>query len=120
MILKYKTIKLYIVNTIRYDYPTHHVVLFPVGFGFTENSVKLFWIFLNFVKKAVMIIERTKKEIIFRLPNNINMDDLQDLSDLFEYKEITRKSKATQKDVDLLVKTIKKGRWEKTKQVIKG
>ena len=48
------------------------------------------------------------------------MDDLQDLSDLFEYKEITRKSKATQQDVDLLVKTIKKGRWEKTKQVIEG
>ena len=67
-----------------------------------------------------MIIEITEKEIIFRLPNNININDLQDLSDLFEYKEITRKSKATQKDVDLLVKTIKKGRWEKTKQVIEG
>jgi len=63
-----------------------------------------------------MIIERTKSEIIFRLPNNINVDDLQDLTDLLEYKEITKKSKATQKDVDLLVKAVKKGRWEKTKQ----
>jgi hypothetical protein len=65
-----------------------------------------------------MIIERTKKEIIFRLPHNINVDDLQDLAELFEYKVISRKSKATQEDVDLLVKTIKKGRWEKTKQII--
>jgi len=63
-----------------------------------------------------MIIERTKKEIIFRLPFNINMDDLQDLTDLFEYKEITTKSKTSQKEVDILVKEIKKGRWEKTKQ----
>jgi len=63
-----------------------------------------------------MIIERTKNEIIFRLPFNINVDDLQDLTDLFEYKEITAKSKASQKKVDLLVKEIKKGRWEKTKQ----
>lgn len=65
-----------------------------------------------------MIIERTKKEIIFRLPNNINVDDLQDLADLFEYKVISSKSKATQEEVDLLVKSIKKGRWGKTKQVI--
>jgi hypothetical protein len=63
-----------------------------------------------------MIIERTKNEIIFRLPNNVNVDDLQDLTDLFEYKELTKKSKATQKDVDVLVKTLKKGRWGKTKQ----
>ncbi|MEI8203049.1 MAG: hypothetical protein WCH34_08570 [Bacteroidota bacterium] len=63
-----------------------------------------------------MIIERTKSEIIFRLPYDLNVDDLQDLTNLFEYKEITKKSKASQKDVDMLVKEIKKGRWEKTKQ----
>jgi hypothetical protein len=63
-----------------------------------------------------MIIERTKNEIIFRLPRNVNVDDLQDLTDLLEYKEITKKSKALQKDVDLLVKNLKKGRWEKTRQ----
>jgi len=65
-----------------------------------------------------MIVERTNKEIIFRLPLNIDLDDLQDLADLFEYKYITRKSKATQKDVDLLVKAVKKGRWNKTKKKI--
>jgi hypothetical protein len=38
-----------------------------------------------------MKIERTKNEIIFRLPNSVDMDDLQDLTDLFEYKEIVKK-----------------------------
>ncbi|MBK8808743.1 MAG: hypothetical protein IPO21_19740 [Bacteroidales bacterium] len=46
----------------------------------------------------------------------MNLDDLQNLTDLFEFKEITKNSKTSQKDVDELVKTIKKGRWEKTKQ----
>jgi hypothetical protein len=63
-----------------------------------------------------MKIERTKNEIIFRLPYTIDMDDLQDLTDLFEYREITKKSLANQNDVDILVKEIKKGRWEETKQ----
>jgi len=63
-----------------------------------------------------MIIERTSKEIIFRFPKNIKLDDLQDLTDLFEYKELSKNSKATQKSVDDLVKSVKKGRWEKTKK----
>lgn len=62
-----------------------------------------------------MIIERTKNEVIFRLPATINVDELQDMADMLEYKEIAKKSKATQKDVDDLVKTIKKGRWAQTK-----
>ena len=63
-----------------------------------------------------MIIERTPNEIIFRFPKGMNLDDLQELTDLFEYKELSRKSKASQKDVDDLVKIIKKGRWDKSKQ----
>jgi len=62
-----------------------------------------------------MIIERTTNEIIFRLPSSTNVDDLQDLADLLEFKEIVKKSKASQKDVDNLVTSIKKGRWGKTK-----
>lgn len=62
-----------------------------------------------------MIIERTDTEIIFRLPGNTNIDDLQDMTDLFEFEEIAKKSKALQKDVDDLVKSIKKGRWQRTK-----
>ncbi len=65
-----------------------------------------------------MIIERTENEIVFRFPKSMKLDDLQDLTDLFEYKELTKKSKATQKEVDELVKVIKKGRWKKTKQLL--
>lgn len=62
-----------------------------------------------------MVIERSGDEVIFRLPADINIDDLQDLTDLLEFKEISVKSHATQEQVDQLVKRIKKGRWEKTK-----
>ncbi|HOB84314.1 MAG TPA: hypothetical protein PKX27_09275 [Bacteroidales bacterium] len=63
-----------------------------------------------------MIIERTDKEIIFRLPKNVNLDFLQDLADFFEFREISKKSKAKQEDVDSLVKEIKRGRWSRTKK----
>ncbi|HQA76303.1 MAG TPA: hypothetical protein PLY32_04195 [Salinivirgaceae bacterium] len=61
-------------------------------------------------------IERTQNEIIIRLPKGVSLDILQGLLDLIEYEEITKKSKSSQKDVDSLVKSIKKGRWEKTKK----
>lgn len=63
-----------------------------------------------------MIIERTSKEVVFRLPSSTKLKDLQEIANLFAFKEIAQKSKATQKDVDALVKKIKKGRWDKTKQ----
>ena len=63
-----------------------------------------------------MIIERTSKEIIFRLPASTKLEDLQEIADLFTFEEIAKKSKATQNDVDDLVQKIKKGRWEKTKK----
>ena len=65
-----------------------------------------------------MIIERTKGEVIIRLPGDINIDELQDMADWFQYLEITRKSKAKQSDVDSLVNEIKKGRWEKRKPAL--
>ena len=48
------------------------------------------------------------KNCLEKLPTNIDLDDLQDMTDIFEYIEIAKKSKATQNDVDSLVKTIKK------------
>ncbi|HMP99907.1 MAG TPA: hypothetical protein PKC24_09015 [Cyclobacteriaceae bacterium] len=66
-----------------------------------------------------MIIERTDKEIIFRVKTGSSLDDLQDIADLIEFKELAGKSKAKQKDVDELVKKIKKGRWNKTKAKLK-
>ena len=65
---------------------------------------------------SIVIIEKTSKEIIFRIPKSVKVDDLQDLADLFEYTELSKKSKASQKDVDDLVRLVKKGRWAKTKQ----
>jgi hypothetical protein len=63
-----------------------------------------------------MIIERTSKEVLFRLPANTKLEDLQELANLFAFKEVSKNSKASQKSVDELVKKIKKGRWEKTKK----
>jgi len=65
-----------------------------------------------------MIIERTKDEIIIRLPADINIDDLQDMTDWFQYKELTRNSKAKQEDIDALVNQVKKGRWNKRKETL--
>ncbi len=63
-----------------------------------------------------MIIERTSNEIIIRLPGDMNIDELQDMTDWLQYKEATRNSKAKQSDVDALVNQIKKGRWNKRKE----
>jgi hypothetical protein len=63
-----------------------------------------------------MIIERTSKEIIFRLPSSTKLEDVQEIANLFAFKEIASNSKATQNDVDELVKKIKKGCWAKTKK----
>lgn len=69
----------------------------------------------KFTKSAVMIIERTKKEVILRLPSNTKLDDLQSIADIFTFRKIAQKSKATQAAVDALAKAAKKGRWAKTK-----
>ena len=58
-----------------------------------------------------MKIERTPEEIIIRIPSSMNIDDIQQLIDYLTYKQIVSKSQATQKDVDLLVASVKQGRW---------
>jgi hypothetical protein len=67
-----------------------------------------------------MIIERTKNEVIIRLPSNIDTSDLEEMVDYIRFKEITSKSKATQEQVDSLVKEIKKGRWESNRKRLLG
>ena len=67
---------------------------------------------LNYSK---MIIERTEKEIIIRIPSYVTTDGLQNLVDYLTYKEATSKSKASQNDVDLLSKEVKKGWWKENK-----
>ena len=58
-----------------------------------------------------MVIERTSKEVIIRLPSYINTKGLQSLVDYLTYKEATSKSKAKQSDVDELSNDVKKGWW---------
>jgi len=62
-----------------------------------------------------MLIERTKEEIIIRLPSYVDSKGLQRLVDFLKYKEATARSKATQADIDKLAKQIKKGWWKKNK-----
>lgn len=58
-----------------------------------------------------MVIERTNKEVIIRLPSYVDTKGLQRLIDYLTYKEATAKSKAKQSDVDALAKEVKKGWW---------
>jgi thioredoxin-related protein len=57
-----------------------------------------------------MVIERTKDEVIIRLPGYVDTEGLQKLINLLAYKEATAKSVATQDEVDKLAKEVKKGR----------
>lgn len=63
-----------------------------------------------------MVIERTKKEVIIRLPSYIDTEGLQNLINYLTYKEATDKSQAKQADVDKLAKEVKKGWWSKNKR----
>ena len=63
-----------------------------------------------------MVIERTKKEVIIRLPSSIDTDGLQNIINYLTYKEATDKSQAKQEQVDKLAKEIKKGWWSKNRR----
>ena len=53
-----------------------------------------------------MIIEQTNKEVIIRLPANIDTSYLKEMVDYIRFREITSKSQATQNQVDSLVKEV--------------
>ena len=62
-----------------------------------------------------MILERTKNEILVRLPAYVDLSELQNILDFLKYKENTAKSKATQKEVDSLSESVNTSIWEKFK-----
>jgi hypothetical protein len=62
-----------------------------------------------------MLIERTSKEVIIRLPSYVDTNGLQRLVDYLSYKEATSKSKAKQSDVDALAKEVETGWWAKNR-----
>lgn len=59
-----------------------------------------------------MLIERTSKEVIIRLPASVDTVELQRFVDYLTYKEAIVNSKASQEQVDKLAKEVKKGWWK--------
>ena len=55
-----------------------------------------------------MIIERTDKEILIRIPNSIDIEDAQRIINYIRYQEITSKSKASQEEIDNLYSDLEK------------
>jgi hypothetical protein len=62
-----------------------------------------------------MILERTKDEILVRLPAYVDLTELQNMLDYLRYKELTSKSTAKQVDVDELSKEVNKSMMTKLK-----
>jgi len=62
-----------------------------------------------------MLIERTSKEVIIRLPSSVDTTGLQSLVDYLTYKEATANSQAIQDQVDKLANEVKKGWWKKNR-----
>jgi hypothetical protein len=62
-----------------------------------------------------MILERTKDEIVVRLPANVDLTELQNLIDYLHYKEQTMDSKISQEEVDELSESVNKSIWAKFK-----
>lgn len=63
----------------------------------------------------MMTIERTEKEIIIKIPVDWGVADIQRMLDYLSYKQAIRASQATNTQIDLLAKEVKKGWWEKNK-----
>ncbi|MBS1735349.1 MAG: hypothetical protein JSS98_01940 [Bacteroidetes bacterium] len=63
-----------------------------------------------------MLIERTSREVIIRLPSSVDTTGLQRLIDYLTYKEATANSLATQDQVDKLANEVKKGWWKKNRK----
>lgn len=59
-----------------------------------------------------MIIERTSKEILVRLPANVDLTELQNMLDYLAYKEASADSKANQEDADKISEEINTAIWE--------
>jgi hypothetical protein len=63
-----------------------------------------------------MKVVRENNEIRISLPDNlIDINEVQNILDYFRYREISSKSKATQKDVDDLANEINLSWWDKNK-----
>lgn len=62
-----------------------------------------------------MIIERTSKEVVFRLPADTDILSLQRILNYLRYKEAVNKSQATEEQAQLLAKESKSRWWNENK-----
>ena len=63
-----------------------------------------------------MIIEKRNKEIIIRIPDSVDAEEIQDFVDYVRYKELTSKAKKIdQSIVDQLTKEININWWNENK-----
>ena len=62
-----------------------------------------------------MLVERTNKEVIIRLPASVDTEDLQDFLNYARYKELTSDFKIDQKEVDKLASQINTNWWTKNR-----
>jgi len=62
-----------------------------------------------------MIIERTEREVIIRMPAHVNYVGIQKMIDLMSLRETNARSVATQEDIDMLAKEINKGWWKENR-----
>ena len=62
-----------------------------------------------------MLVERTAKEVIIRLPATVDTEDLQDFLNYARYKELTSGFEVPQSEVDKLSDEINAKWWAKNK-----
>ena len=62
-----------------------------------------------------MLVERTTKEVIIRLPASVDTEDLQDFLNYARYKELTANFKTDQKEVDKIANEINAKWWTKNR-----
>jgi hypothetical protein len=58
-----------------------------------------------------MVVERTDREVIIRMPANVNYEGIQKMIDLMSLREANASSVATQENIDLLAKEVDSGWW---------
>ncbi len=63
-----------------------------------------------------MLVERTNKEIIIRLPASVDTEDLQDFLNYARYKELTSNFNVHQKEVDKLAEQVNSKWWAKNRK----
>ncbi|MBN9352409.1 MAG: hypothetical protein J0H55_17155 [Chitinophagaceae bacterium] len=62
-----------------------------------------------------MLVERTSKEVIIRIPASVDTEDLQDFLNYARYKELAANFKTDQAEVDKLANDINAKWWTKNR-----